>query len=711
MNPLANMMPTRLLPSALTTACLLAIACPSAWAQAQQVLVIGSARAQRALDSPFAISSIDASALRDAGPMVNLSEAMAQVPGMVVNNRNNYAQDLQISSRGFGARAAFGVRGMRLYTDGIPATMPDGQGQAGHFDLAGAQRIEALRGPFSALYGNSSGGVIALFTAPVTSGLAEAAVDVGSFGLRQARLGVASPLGRVLGGALTVRANLSKFEVDGFRPQSAADRQLGNVQLGWDNGRDKLIFQFSDQQQDAQDPLGLSRAQFVADPYQTTSQAALFNTRKEIAQTQTGLNWRHLFSGAGVLRESAVMLYQGQRGVTGWQSIPAAVQTPASHGGGVVDFDRDYSGADVNLTWRLGSADLVTGLNTETQEDARYGYENFTGSGAARVLGVTGKLRRDETNRATTREAYAQLQMPLGAEASGLALTAGLRGGEVKMSTRDHFLSNGNDSGDLSYDYINPVLGLRWALSPTVSLHASAARGFESPTLGELAYRPNGAAGFNTDLKGQTSRQFELGAKMRLATLEFDVAAFTADTEDEIGVLSNSGGRSTFQNVGRTRRYGMELGSLWRPAAGLKLQAAVTLLDATYRDAFTSGTNTVASGNQIAGTQRASAWAQAAWLPGGGVPGEFALEWRAMAKTAANDTNTEFAGGYALANLRWSARFNLAPADALELLVRVDNVFDRVYAGSVIVNDGNSRFFETGSPRAGLLSARWLHRW
>ena len=246
MTPLANMMPTRLLPSALTTACLLAIACPSAWAQAQQVLVIGSARAQRALDSPFAISSIDASALRDAGPMVNLSEAMAQVPGMVVNNRNNYAQDLQISSRGFGARAAFGVRGMRLYTDGIPATMPDGQGQAGHFDLAGAQRIEALRGPFSALYGNSSGGVIALFTAPVTSGLAEAAVDVGSFGLRQARLGVASPLGQVLGGALTLRANVAAFEIDGFRPQSAADRQLGNLQLGWDNGRDKLIFQFSD---------------------------------------------------------------------------------------------------------------------------------------------------------------------------------------------------------------------------------------------------------------------------------------------------------------------------------------------------------------------------------------------------------------------------------------------------------------------------------
>ena len=704
------MTPPSFLTSPLAWACLLACAAPAAWSQSQQVLVTGSARAQRALDSPFAISSIDAQALRDAGPMVNLSEAMAQVPGMVVQNRNNYAQDLQISSRGFGARATFGVRGLRLYTDGIPATMPDGQGQVGHFDLAGAQRIEALRGPFSALYGNSSGGVIALFTAPVTSGLAEVAADAGSFGLRQARLGVASPLGEVAGGALTVRANVSGFEIDGFRPQSAADRQLGNIALGWDNGSDKVTFQFSDQRQDAQDPLGLDRSQFEADPYQTTPQAIDYNTRKEIAQTQAGLRWRHLFGDAGALRESAVMLYQGQRGVTQWQAIPPAAQARPSHGGGVIDFDRDYGGGELRLTWRLGSADLVAGLNSETQEDARRGYENFTGSGASRVLGVTGNLRRDETNKATTNEGFAQLQMPLGAGSADLALTAGLRGGQVKMSASDHYLSNGDDSGELDYSYVNPVLGLRWLLSPSVALHASAARGFESPTLGELAYRPDGAAGFNTDLKGQTSHQFELGAKWRLPALELDLIGFVADTDDEIGVLSTSGGRSTFQNVGRTRRWGLELGGLWRPVAGLKLQAAITLLDATYSDSFKSGTNTVDAGNQIAGTQRASAWAQAAWTPGW-LPGEVAAEWRAMDRTAVNDTNTEWAGGYGIANLRWSHRFDLGAADALEVLARVDNLFDRVYSGSVIVNDANGRYYETGSPRAGLLSVRWLHRW
>ena len=149
------------------------------------VVVTGSTRERRLTEVPYAITSVGSEALRNSGPMVNLSESLARVPGLVVANRNNYAQDLQISSRGFGARAGFGVRGLRLYADGIPASMPDGQGQVAHFDLAGAERVEVLRGPFSALYGNSSGGVIALFSKPVRERQFELGVDAGSFGLRQ----------------------------------------------------------------------------------------------------------------------------------------------------------------------------------------------------------------------------------------------------------------------------------------------------------------------------------------------------------------------------------------------------------------------------------------------------------------------------------------------------------------------------------------------
>ncbi|HSW06423.1 TonB-dependent receptor family protein [Aquabacterium sp.] len=690
----------------------LALACGCACAQTviEPVVITGSTRAQRIIDAPFAISVLDAEALRDAGAMVNLSEVMSRVPGLVVNNRNNYAQDLQISSRGFGARAAFGVRGLRLYADGIPATMPDGQGQVAHLDLAGAERIEVLRGPFSALYGNSSGGVIAVFSAPVRSPQVEASLDAGSFGLRQARVGLATPLGA----GFDLRGSFSAMETDGFRPQSRAKRHLGNLRLGWQQGADSVVLRLSDHTQQAQDPLGLSRAQFEADPRQTTPQALQFDTRKTIRQTQEGLQWRHSFDERSVLSEAALMVYNGSRGVTQWQAIAPATQQPPRHGGGLVDFDRSYHGAEARVGWRIGTADLITGLSAEDQVDDRQGYENFTGIGADQVLGVNGRLRRDERNRASTREVFAQSQVPL---ADDIALTGGVRSGRVRMRTEDHFLGNGDDSGALTYRYTNPVLGLRWTPRPGWALHASAARGFESPTLGELAYRPDNQAGFNNTLKGQTSRQFELGSKVRGQFIELDATVFVAAVDDEIGVMSNSGGRSSFRNVGRTRREGAELSLLWRASADLRLQAAASWLHATYRDAFlacsgvpcTTPSVPVAAGNRIAGTQNASAYAELAWRPRW-VPGEWALEWRAIGRSPVNDSNSDFAAGYALANLRWRHTLELGSADALELLARVDNVFDRVHVGSVIVNDANGRFFEPGAPRSGLLSVRWQHR-
>jgi len=709
------MMPTCFLPSTLTMACLLATVVPAAWAQTAEVLVIGSARAQRALDSPFAISSIDATALRDAGPMVNLSEAMAQVPGLVVNNRNNYAQDLQISARGFGARAGFGVRGLRLYTDGIPATMPDGQGQVAHFDLAGAQRVEVLRGPFSVLYGNSSGGVIALFGAPVSAAQAEIGVDAGSFGLRQARATVAAPLGN----GFDLRASLSKLETDGFRPQSAADRRLANVRLGWQGANDRVVLLLSDHAQNAQDPLGLSRADLEADPHGTASVATQFNTRKTIAQTQAGVNWRHQFAEGGVLRESSLSLHSGQRSVLQYLAIPAGTQANVRHGGGVIDFDRRYEGIEARLQFGWAGINAVAGVAVERQTDDRRGYENFTGPSAApTALGVQGKLRRDETNSAESRDAFLQAEWAL---APALSATAGLRAGRVTVDVEDRYSNglNGNDGGNLRFDYTNPVLGLRWTAAPGWALHASVARGFESPTLGELAYSADNS-GFNKTLGGQTSRQAELGSKWRSPAFDVDATLFMVRTDDEIGVRSNTGGRASFQNVGRTQRHGAELATTWRPATGLRVQAALSWLHAEYADSFITcdgtpcpGQNnaalkTVPAGNRIAGTQRASGWAQAAWRTGP-LGGEWALEWRATARTLANDLNTAAAPGYALAHLRWSGKLALGPSDALELLGRIDNLLNRDHIGSVIVNDGNGRFYEPGAPRSLLMSVRWQH--
>jgi iron complex outermembrane receptor protein len=674
----------------------------------QTVVITGSIAERNALDAPYAIGSVDAQALRSAGPMINLSEALVRVPGLVVANRNNYAQDLQISSRGFGARAGFGVRGVRLYTDGIPASMPDGQGQVSHFDLAGAQRVEVLRGPFSVLYGNSSGGVIAAVSAPQRERRFETGLDVGEFGLRQWRVSAGGPIGD----GLEARVGASGLEWDGFRPQSSAEKVSVNGRLAWQSGRDRVVLIANVLDQPADDPLGLTRDQFDADPRQTTPQATQFDTRKTVRQQQVGARWSHRYGDDSVLSEAAVTAYYGDRSVSQFLAIAAATQSNPRHGGGVIDFDRSYDGVDARATWRLGSAAaLVTGAAIERQRDARRGYLNYTGTPAAPTYGVLGALRRDENNRATTRDVYAQLEAPLG---ETFAVSGGVRAGRVKLSASDNYLSNGDDSGNRDFKYTNPVLGLRWQVAPRLNLHASIARGFESPTLGELAYRPDGNGGFNTELQPQKSRQAEIGAKWRSESgaLALDAALFRVTVDDEIGVATNAGGRQSFQNVGRTLREGAEMSLAWRFAPQWRTQWAVTLLDATYRDGFlacagipcTAPTVPIAAGNRIAGTQRGLAYAELAWQPQAST--EFGLEIRSASALTANDSNSEGAPRYTLLALRAVQRYALPDGFGLELLARLDNATDKAYAGSVIVNEANGRYYEPGSPRAWLLSAR-----
>ncbi len=686
----------------------------------EKVVIIGSSTEQRVFDTPYAVGVVDAAELRSAGPMVNLSEALGRMPGLVVNLRNNYAQDLQISSRGFGARASFGVRGMRLYTDGIPAAGPDGQGQVSHFDLAGAARVEVLRGPFSALYGNGSGGVISLLSAAPVQRSYSVSVDAGSAGLAQLRLGVEAPLP----GGFSVRASLTGLESEGFRPHSAAQRTLGNVRLGYEGEADRVVVVLNALDQPALDPLGLTRAQFEADPDQTTPQAMQFNTRKETRQAQGGVHWRHRFGHAGALRESMVTAYYGQRSVTQWQAIPVATQvntaTPAiseRQPGGVIDFDRSYQGVDTRLVWRWAlagdrAAQLVAGATFDQSREDRRGYENFTGSGANQVLGVTGGLRRDETNRIDAGSAYAQGEIELDRR---WVATLGVRSGRVEFRSTDRYVrgSNLDDSGSQSYRFTNPVAALQWRASEALNLYVSAGRGYESPTLNELAYRPNGSAGFNTELRGQSSNQVEVGAKWRAPALglSLDAALFDARTKDEIGVATNRGGRATFTNVDDTRRYGAEFDLRWRIARAWRAQLSGTWLSATYTNGFSVCSTVpclapdvpVPRGNRIAGTVDRSAYAELAWTPG---RAEFGLEVRGQGRQAVNDTNTDFAAGYGLLGLRALWRLDLGTGQ-LELLGRVDNLADRRVAGSVIVNEGNQRFFEPASGRSFLVSARW----
>ena len=683
------------------------------------VVISGRGFEQRAFDTPYSVDIVDADTLAKGVLLVNRSETLARGPGLTVANRSNYAQDLQINSRGFGARSSFGVRGIRLYTDGIPASMPDGSGQVSHFDLAGAQRIEVLRGPFSALYGNSSGGVISLFSAPVRERYLQLDGDVGDDGTRQVRATLQTPLSDTPGRGFDLRASVSKFETDGFRPQSQAERTLANVRLGWTGAQDTVAVQLNHIDQPADDPLGLTRAAFDAGPYQTATvalpqdapgQAGRFNTRKTVKQTQIGASWRHRFEAAGPLQESAVTAYTGTREVRQFQSIPPATQAAATSPGGVIDFERDYFGLDARLAfrWTLAGerrASLVVGAAHESAEDDRRGFRNFIGTGATQQLGVLGELRRDETNRVTTTDVYAQGELELSERWSA---TFGLRSGEVKFRSRDRYIvpGNGDDSGSTSDRYTNPVAALQFRATPTLNLYLSAGQGFESPTLNELAYRSSGS-GFNSELKAQESTQVELGAKWRPAGtgLSVDAALFSAKTENEIGVLSNTGGRSVFQNVGDTTRRGAEVAAAWQISRALRSTLALTWLHATYDDSVGS----VVAGNRIAGTSPRSAFAELAWRPLASERTELATEVLFRDKVAVNDANSDFAGAWSTVAVRAQHIIPLAGRSRVELLARVDNLFGREYAGSVIVNEGNSRFFEPGAPRTWLLSAKWRH--
>ena len=311
------------------------------------VTVTGSRLERPSMEVPASIDRVQAEDIQWARPQINLSESLGRVPGIVVQNRQNYAQDLQITSRGFGGRSTFGVRGLRLIADGIPASFPDGQGQVSHFDLGSAERIEVLRGPFSAMYGNSSGGVINVLTERGVPGVT-GDVSFGSFGTQRYGLKLGAKVG---GGDALI--STSHFRTDGFRQHSSAEREqlnakfvlpLGSNPHGASSSLTLVANVFASP--DTQDPLGLTRAQMNADPRQVAATALTFDTRKSQAQQQLGAAFAHRFSGWTL--NAAV--YGGHRDVRQYLAIPLATQSAATHSGGVIDLDRGYGGASLRLS-------------------------------------------------------------------------------------------------------------------------------------------------------------------------------------------------------------------------------------------------------------------------------------------------------------------------------------------------------------------------
>jgi iron complex outermembrane receptor protein len=650
------------------------------------VVVTGSRTATQSFELPYAIDVVGGEDITAGQLGVNASEALLAVPGLVVQNRQNFAQDLQISVRGFGARSAFGVRGVKLIADGIPASNPDGQGQVATFNLDMADRIEVLRGPFSTVYGNHAGGVIQLFTRdPGERPELGLRFLGGSFNTWKAGIGAEGTRGGI--GYLL---DASRFETDGFRDHSKArrDQQFAKLVTRPDEDSKLTVVASGLRQDGTEDPKGVSWDTYAADPRAVERVALDYDTRKDIDHAQAGASYTRNIGP----HRLEVTAYAGQRSVMQVLSIPKGAQGAATSSGGVVDFDRDFAG--VGARWihniELGD-DLLTltgGVDYDWSEDARRGYENFIGN----TLGVVGNLRRDETDTLTSIDPYIQANL----EHGPWSFSAGLRHSRVRFEVDDHYLANGDDSGSQTYSRTTPALGVVYRVSDALNLYASAGRGFETPTFGEVSYS-SGSGTLNLGLKPSRSEQLEAGLKARLGrSTRLNAAIFQISTEDEIVVASASGGRTTYQNAGTTLRQGIELAIDSQLTDAIRARGSFTHLRAIYDEAFTSGGDTIPEGKRIPGIPATTLYGELAYKhAGSGVT--TALEGIYRSRVHVHDANTDRpAPGYTLFNLRVSAE-QTAGDWTLGQLLRVDNIADRKHVGSVVVGDAQQRYYEPGA--------------
>ncbi len=645
---------------------------------------------------PAAISSVSADQLRNDALGVNLADDVSTVPGLLARNRFNYAQDQQISIRGIGANSTFGIRGVRVYQDGIPSTGPDGQGQVSQFNLDSASRVEILRGPFSALYGNSAGGVIQLFTADGKGPLQLRASTVyGSFDNLRASL---NALGSI--GGLGYNLDYSHFQVDGFRDHSAAKNDSFNGKLSYSFNEAHRLALVANlvARPNAQDPLGLTPQEFAADPDSTDPAATRFNTRKSLQQQQVGLIYDLTINDQQSVR---VLGYGGHRIVQQFLAIPSATQAAPRSAGGVVDLHRQYGGVDARWSWKGDLFDSpmnwVVGMSYDNQNELRRGYNNFIGS----TLGVVGTLRRDENDIVHNIDEYAQGTWDF---ASRWSVMLGVRRSDVKFTSNDHYITatNGDDSGGISFGATSPVAGLVFKPTDWARLYASFGQGFQTPLGSELAYRPDGSSGINFGLRPARSNNFELGAKIDIdPDITAELALFQALTRQEIVVDTNIGGRSTYQNSGRTRRQGVEYSLNYRLAPDWRFQLAYTYVDAHYSDAYrtcvaapcAAPSVLVAAGKRLPGVPKHNLSAQLRWGEDRGWHASVSGQY--VSSVAVNDVNSVLAPAYAVAGLDGGYGIEMNRF-RVNTFVRIHNLLNRRYVGSVIVDDGNSRYFEPG---------------
>lgn len=649
------------------------------------VVVTATRVEQSSLDVPAAIDSIGSRELTEGKLGANIGEQLPRVPGTYVQNRETYAQEQQITVRGFGARSQFGTRGVRLYVDGVPASTPDGQGGTAIFDFASAKSVEVLRGPFSALYGNHSGGVVQILTedGPVTP-TGTASFHFGSYDTQRLGLKAGGQYGSV-----NALVSASYLTTDGYRDRSASERYLANAKFAIkldDRSSLSIVANYLDQPLD-QDPLTLTGAQVAQNRRQAHPNSASFNTRRSLDNKQIGLVYDVQVSPQDSIR---LMTYGGERNNLGYLATRGGAAVPFSSGG-VSSLARTYAGGSGRWTRKtsvLGGQPLTltAGAEYDMAGEDRKGYENLNGFG-----GDIGILKRNEFNRVHSWGSYGQAEWQPIEAVTGFA---GLRYTRVKVQSSDFYVAgvNPDDSGQTSFSAWTPVIGALVRVTPLTNVYMNAGRSFETPTLIELAYR-NVGSGLNFALRPSTSNHYELGVKSLVGErTRVNAALFQVYSKDEIVVDSTPVvGRTTYKNASKTERRGVELSSDTALPAGFNAFASFTYLKATFTEAFSGGSGNVPAGAQLPGVPRTLLYLDFSWRdqPTGLFAG---IEHRRATKVYVNDVNNEFAAGYRLTDLRAGVTRTLDPF-VVQVFGRVNNMFDQEYIGAVAVNATGGTYY------------------
>jgi len=665
-------------PIRLTQITLLLCLCTPGWTQQStvdaldEIVVTATRRESSIRDVARSVSVVSKDRIQKATQQLGLDEALLSVPGLYIQNRYNFSGDLRVSLRGFGARSSFGIRGIRIFVDGIPETLPDGQSGVDSIDLGSAQSIEVLRGPASSLYGNASGGVIAITSELGRSEPAvEGRVAAGEFGFQQYGF---KAVGQVK--SADYLFNVSRTELDGYRDHSKFRGTLVNARLGIPlNDSDRLLIAMNITDQPlAQDPGGINAAQAALDPSSARDRNLLYDGGETLEQQRFGFVYeRERSSGTLTLRNYYV-----------WRDF--ANKLPFT-GGGSVDLERFFYG--VGAQYSLGDAlpdgfELAFGIDFDRQDDDRRRFDNNTG--------VIGDLVFDQNERVDSTGIYVQGEYQLNDD---WTLQAGLRYDELSYDVSDRFLADGDDSGTLDFDEISPSVGLNYKFAAGV-LFASYSSSFETPTTTELA-NPDASGGFNPSLKPQLADSFEIGYKGGSENLFYELSLFQIDLEDELipYELAAFPGRDFFANVGTSERTGLEAALSWQHDSGFGIDASYTWSDFKFKSFMDDNGNDF-SGKQLPGLPKQFGYFGINYATGNGFSG--VLETRYSGDLYANNANSAKVPSYFVTNLRFNIDYQRG-----KWLYRpyagINNLFDESYNNNIRINAFGSRFFEPAPGR------------